>query len=99
MSNLSMLSDAIKSRKQIKFYYDGFARLVEPFVLGRTKKGNLAIRAFQTAGGSNSNTVPGWHLFLVDKIGSLEVTEKSFSGVREFYNPNDKGMTVIYSRI
>mgnify|MGYP001127991107 CR=1 FL=1 len=53
----------------------------EPFLLGTTTAGRSALRAYQTAGGSRSGTVPGWHLFSLGKIVGLATCQKRFSGV------------------
>lgn len=56
---VSVLEDAIRSRRVVTFHYDGLPRIVEPFLLGTTTAGRSALRAYQTAGGSRSGTVPG----------------------------------------
>lgn len=78
---VSVLEDAIRSRRVVTFHYDGLFRIVEPFLLGTTTAGRSALRAYQTAGGSRSGTVPGWHLFSLGKIVGLATCQKRFSGV------------------
>lgn len=95
MSVQTELEDAIINRQVVRFVYDGLQREVEPFLLGTTTAGRPALRAYQTAGGSRSGTVPGWHLFSLGKIVGLATCQKRFSGVRDGYNPSDKGMQAI----
>lgn len=95
MSVYDVLAQAIEERRVVTFTYDGFLRVVEPFLLGTTTAGRPALRAYQTAGGSRSGTVPGWHLFSLDKIVGITMTPTTFSGVRDGYNPADKGMSAI----
>lgn len=99
MNNFDFLKEAIENKEVISFTYDGFSRVAEPFLLGDTRTMRCAIRAYQTSGGSKSGTVPGWHIFLLDKILWLTKTGEHFDGVRENYNPSDKGMLRIYARV
>ncbi len=95
MSVQTELEDAIINRQVVRFVYDGLQREVEPFLLGTTTAGRPALRAYQTAGGSRSGTVPEWRVFLLDKIVGLTTCQKQFSGERSLYNPADEGMQSI----
>lgn len=95
MSVYDVLAQAIEERRVVTFTYDGFLRVVEPFLLGTTTAGRPALRGYQTKGGSKSGTVPGWHLFSLDKIGGIAMIQESFSGERPWYNPVDKAMSTI----
>ena len=81
MSVQTELEDAIINRQVVRFVYDRLQREVEPFLLGTTTAGRSALRAYQTAGGSRSGTVPGWPLFSLGKIVGLATCQKRFSGV------------------
>ena len=50
MSVYDVLAQAIEERRVVTFTYDGFLRVVEPFLLGTTTAGRPALRAYQTAG-------------------------------------------------
>ena len=95
MSVYDVLAQAIEERRVVTFTYDGCFRVVEPFLLGTTTAGRPALRAYQTAGGSRSGTVPEWRVFLLDKIVGLTTCQKQFSGERPLYNPADEGMQSI----
>ena len=99
MSVYDDLTFAIDNRRVVQFTYDGHRRVVEPFLLGVTTAGNPALRGFQTAGTSNSGTVPAWHLFSLSKIESIEVTRSEFEGARALYKPFDKAMSRICARV
>lgn len=99
MSIEEVLTFAIESRRVVTFTYDGHHRVVEPFLLGVTTRGTLALRGYQTAGTSTPGKVPGWHLFSLSKIESIAVTQCGFAGERELYNPTDKAMLRIYARV
>jgi len=87
---------AIQERQLVQFYYDGGHRLVEPHCYGESKDGNELLRAYQISGHSKSGRSEGWKLFRVDELSSLRIIDRSFSGPRPQYNPNDKAMASVY---
>ncbi len=122
--NRNDLIDTIKDRKVIYIYYAGVEgksadgagvtlkgyRTIEPFLIGKSKAGNLVLRAWQQNGASDSHRgitrkprpdhdiLPGWRLFYVDGITSMLITGKHFKKIRPNYNPDDKEMSdIIYA--
>lgn len=95
----STICSAIRSKRVIRFFYDGGFRTVEPFCHGESKDGNALLRAYQRAGYSQSGQAVGWKLFRLDNISNLAVTDETFSGSRLEYNPEDPAMTMIHCRI
>jgi hypothetical protein len=77
-------------------------RFIYPVAYGLTKRGNPAIRAFQTAG-STKRGVPKWKLFLFDRIFSWSNGKRSFKvysdSLKElgFNDSGDLGMTKIFA--
>lgn len=77
-------------------------RFIYPVAYGLTKRGNPAIRAFQTAG-STKRGVPKWKLFLFDNIFAWSNGKRSFKEhadklVSLGFNKNgDKGLTKIFA--
>lgn len=90
---------AIKEKRILTFNYDDFTRTVEPHCYGITTAGNEAIRCYQTAGGSSSGKVPGWHLMKIDKILNLTLTQETFLAPRPEYKKGDKGMKTIFCEL
>lgn len=88
------IKDAIQNRKVLSFQYDGHPRIVEPYCLGYTDKGNLSLRAYQTEGRGKTR-VPDWKLFKMGKIRSLEMTGNRFNNPRPGYSPNDSDLSPI----
>ena len=94
---------AIRNRKLLTLTYSGDnttaegTRVIEPYVLGTTKAGNKALRAYQITGNSDHpDEIPGWRLFLTKNIKQMGVSDLSFTGSRPGYNPTgDKGMKSI----
>jgi len=76
-------------------------RKIEPVAFGRSKSGNMIIRAYQVAGKSLSyvtkNTPkPGWRTFRIDKILTFDVQNATFNKKRPGYNTKgDRDMTNI----
>ena len=77
-------------------------RFIYPVAYGLTKRGNPAIRAFQTTG-STKRGVPKWKLFLFDRIFSWSNGKRSYKVYAEklkelgFNDSGDLGMTNIFA--
>ena len=77
-------------------------RFIYPVAYGLTKRGNPAIRAFQTAG-STKRGVPKWKLFLFDRIFAWSNGKRSYKEYAEnlkalgFNETGDLGMTEIFA--
>lgn len=77
-------------------------RFIYPVAYGLTKRGNPAIRAFQTAG-STKRGVPKWKLFLFDRIFAWSNGKRSYKEYAEnlkalgFNESGDLGMTEIFA--
>lgn len=103
------VTDAVQNKDVVFIYYNGDEtinrgyRTIEPFVLGVSTAGNLVLRAWQQAGATDTgnapqrpnDNIPGWRLFRLDGITSMNKTLKKFDGNRPKYNPQDKQMTQI----
>lgn len=89
---------AIQNRQVLRFSYNGLIREVEPHCYGVSTVGNPVLRAYQTAGQSESGSL-GWKLFTVNQMVGLTTTGQRFMGSRPQYNPNDSAMYQYYARI
>ena len=99
--------DAIKKIQVIVIYYDGDEpggrglRQIEPVCLGRSKRNNLVLRAWDEEGASHrgylgTRPMPGWRLFKLEKIMSFKPTGEIFDTPKPNYNPNgDKSMNSV----
>lgn len=98
-----VITDAIKNRRKISFYYNGPTRprkdsvkpgrriLVEPTALGLTKKGNLALKGYVKP---PSVTKTGfekhnWRTFLLNRLHRLELTDDTFDQPQPGYKGGD----------
>jgi hypothetical protein len=102
------LQRAIKNLDVITITYDGDEpggkgyRTVYPVCLGRSKAGNLVLRAYDIEGASHRASLglrplPSWRMFRIDKTFTFNRTGEKFSELPSDYNPNgDKSMTQVY---
>lgn len=108
IASIESITSAIKNKDKIIIYYDGDEpggrglRRIEPVCLGRMRgTNNLAVRAWDEEGASHTDyegeqPLPGWRLFRLDKILSLNPTGEKFTEIRPNFNPNgDKSMQSI----
>lgn len=107
IASVDSVRKSIQDKQKIIMYYDGDEpggkglRLIEPVALGRSKKNNLVLRAWDEEGASHrgflgTRPMPGWRLFKLDKIVSYKPTGENFDSPRPNYNTTgDKDMTSI----
>lgn len=106
--NLEKLEDAITNKFVCRIDYKGEmgtkilpgSRLIEPYAIGVDSNGNTLIRAWLISGISrsgkiNPKLVPGWRLFRLDRINSVNPTLQKFLVARKGYNPDDKNMSEV----
>ena len=107
IASVDSVRKSIEDKQQIIMYYDGDEpggrglRLIEPVALGRSKRGNLVLRAWDEEGASHrgylgTRPMPGWRLFKLDKILSYKPSGENFNTPRPNFNSTgDKDMTSI----
>lgn len=107
IASVDSVRKSIQDKQKIIMYYDGDEpggkglRLIEPVALGRSKKNNLVLRAWDEEGASHrgflgTRPMPGWRLFKLDKIVSYKPTGENFDSPRPNYNTTgDKDMTSV----
>lgn len=107
IASIETVQDAVNGRKVCIVYYDGDEpggrglREIEPVALGKSKAGNLVMRAWDREGASHTGykgeqPLPGWRLFRLDKMLSMKPTGEVYNTPRPNYNFNgDKSMTSV----
>lgn len=107
IASVDSVRKSIEDKQKIIMYYDGDEpggrglRLIEPVALGRSKRENLVLRAWDEEGASHrgylgTRPVPGWRLFKLDKILSYKPSGENFDTARPNFNSTgDKDMTSI----
>ena len=98
LTNGERLVRAILDHRIVEFAYDGYRRVVEPYLLGLHEAGEPILLGYQTAGFSQSGEIPGWRAFITTAIGEVEVTNRSFAGPRAGFNPYGESMLEIFAR-
>jgi len=93
------IQQAIAGRFLLSFSYDGYSRVVEPHCYGRNKKGDLALRAYQVGGGSESGEYIGWKIFKADEMRGVQLLQKQFAGARPGYKRNDTAFSTILAAL
>ena len=94
---------AIQNKKKVRINYMGDnniprgERTIQPYVVGKTKRGNLAIRAYQEQGATATIT-PGWKIFLLNKITQWNELGENFQ-IRQDYAQGDKSFPIITQKI
>ena len=106
------VNDAINNKYRILINYDDEdnhatgTRLVEPYVLGYTRAGNLAFRGYQYEG-DTVRGIPKWKLFRLDRVINWQPTKQKFNveprdngWSAESYNSNGDGsLTSILNQV
>jgi hypothetical protein len=98
LTNGERLVRAILDHRVVEFDYQGYRRMVEPYLLGLHEAGEPLLLGYQTAGGSQSGEIPGWRAFITTGIGEVEVTSRTFAGPRSDFNPYGEAMLEIFAR-
>lgn len=94
---------AITSTKVIEFDYadeegNFHHRIVEPYAHGATKRAKDVLRGYQV-GGTSESEVPGWKLFLIERMTGLRMTDRTFAGTAPGYAHGDSALDPIYCRV
>lgn len=77
----AQIQQAIRGRRLVRFYYDGYQREVEPHVLGLSR-GVKQFLGYQVGGSSRSGAIPDWRRFDLDKIVGFRLASNLFGGPR-----------------
>lgn len=94
-SNESLIKNAIDQKKIITFFYGkGGKRTVEPYHLGKTARGNYALRGYQLNGYSETEN-DRYKIFILGYINYVKITDSIFE-VRQDYKQTDKNIDIEY---
>jgi predicted DNA-binding transcriptional regulator YafY len=104
IASIETVQDAVNGRKVCIVYYEGDEpggrglREIEPVALGKSKRGNYVVSAWDREGAShtaykNEQPLPSWRLFRLDKILYFNPTGEIYNEPKPGYNFNgDKRM-------
>ena len=89
------LCTAVSERRLVSFMYDGHERVVIPAAHGsHISTGNAVLRGYQIRGTSSTRAVPLWDLFLVERMGRVEILDEVFDENPPGYSHDDKHINV-----
>ena len=86
--------DAIRTRRRVRFTYNGRSRVAEPQCYGIGKRGTALLRVHQLEGGSQREP-----LFDVAKIDDLVVLDERFDRPGPNYRRDDSAMATIFAQL
>jgi hypothetical protein len=95
----TLICDAIRARRLIRFVYDGYERLTEPHAYGISTANHEVLSAYLIGGWSASEGAPGWRKYLVRDMHDIHALAESFAGARPGYNPDDRQMPQVFCRL
>lgn len=85
------IGECIQNHNVLEILYDNDTqtRIIEPHTLGLSRKNNIVLSAYQTAGYSKTNKPVAWKLFNVQFIRVAKIINKQFDiRWQEGFNPN-----------
>ena len=92
------LVQATLEHRVITFVYQGHRRTAEPHMVGIHEAGEPIVLAYQTAGFSKSQDLPGWRIFITTELDDVQLTERQFLEPRSDFNPDSQSMVEIFAR-
>jgi hypothetical protein len=95
----TLICDAIRARRLIRFVYDGYERVAEPHLYGISTANHEVLSAYLVGGWSASEGAPGWRKYLVRDMHDVHALADSFTGSRPGYNPEDRQMGQVFCRL
>lgn len=95
----TLICDAIRSRRLVRFIYDGYERVAEPHLYGISTANHEVLSAYLVGGWSASEGAPGWRKYLVVDMHDIHALAESFDGPRPGYNPEDRQMRQMFCRL
>jgi predicted DNA-binding transcriptional regulator YafY len=90
----TLIDQAIRERRPLRFVYHGSLRVVEPQCHGRGHRGTELLRACQLNG-----EAPSERLFDVGQIADLALLDGHFDGPAPHYRRDDAAMVEIFCQL
>ena len=85
---MGLIIAAMEKGLCIDFFYNDFHRVVEPYGLGYSSKGDVLLQGYQIWGDSLRGKEVGMKLFRVDKIMDPMIEKITIEIGKEEYDPN-----------
>src|SRR5688572_30962895 len=95
----TLICDAIRARRLIRFVYDGYERVAEPHAYGISTANHEVVSGYLVGGWSASEGAPGWRKYLVHQMHDIHALAETFPGPRGGYNPEDRQLRQVFCRL
>ena len=95
----TLVADAIRARRLLRFVYEGYERIVEPHLYGINTANHEMVSGFLVGGWSASETEPGWRNFLVSEMHDIHALAEGFGGPRAGFNPEDASFRQVFATV
>jgi predicted DNA-binding transcriptional regulator YafY len=89
-----VILESIRTRRRLRFLYNGRVRIVEPQCYGMGTKGTELVRVHQLQGGDQREP-----LFDVSKIKDLVMLDETFTKPGPNYKKGDSAMKTIFAQL
>ena len=89
-----LILESIRTRRRLRFLYNGRVRIVEPQCYGTGTKGTELVRVHQLQGGDQREP-----LFDVSKIKHLVMLDETFTKPGPNYKKGDSAMKTIFAQL
>jgi hypothetical protein len=93
------ICDAIRSRRLLRFVYDGYERIIEPHSHGINSANHEVVSGWLVGGWTKTETEPGWRNYLVTDMHDVHVLAESFAGPRPGFNPHAPYIRQIFCQL
>ena len=95
----TLVCDAIRTRRLVRFVYEGYERIVEPHTYGINTQNHEMLSCYLVGGWSASKPEAGWRNYLVRDMHDVHVLAEPFAAARAGYNPQDDAFRQVYCRL
>ena len=95
----TLLCDAIRARRLLRFVYEGYERIVEPHAYGINTQNHEMLSCYLVGGWSASKPEAGWRNYLVREMHDVHVLAEPFTAARPGFNPQDDAFRQVYCRL
>jgi hypothetical protein len=96
---LVIICDAIRTKRLLRFIYEGYERIVEPHVHGINVANHEVLSGWLVGGWSESRPEPGWRNYLVRDMHDVHALSDRFDGPRPRYNAFDPQIRQVFCRL
>ena len=95
----SVICDAIRAKRLLRFVYEGYERIVEPHIHGINSANHEMLSGWLVGGWSGSKPEQGWRNYLVRDMHDVHALADGFERPRARYNAFDRQMREVFCRL